>query len=110
MDKREYFFDPKTLKTKLVNWIKAWFEENGKNCNAVIGISGGIDSSVAAALCVEALGNWRVIGVMMPGSNSESAKSDIDYGNILINHLNIKSYTVSIADAGKRIRSSGCFG
>lgn len=103
MDKREYFFDPKTLKTKLVNWIKAWFEENGKNCNAVIGISGGIDSSVAAALCVEALGHWRVIGVMMPGSNSESAKSDIDYGNILINHLNIKSYTVSIEEAVKSI-------
>lgn len=108
------FLDAKPLKEGLVKWIKNWFEENGKDCNAVIGISGGIDSSVAAALCVEALGNWRVIGVMMPGSNSESAKSDIDFGNILINHLSIKSYTVSIEGAVKNIIhnivESGCNG
>ena len=43
-------------KDRIVQWIRDWFEENGKDCWAVIGISGGKDSSVAAALCVEALG------------------------------------------------------
>lgn len=106
------FLDAKPLKEGLVKWIKNWFEENGKDCNAVIGISGGIDSSVAAALCVEALGNERVIGVMMPKSDSASAKDDENHGNILIEHLNIKSYTVSIGDAVNsivhNIIASGC--
>ena len=59
-------FDAVKVKEQCVNWIKNFFEENGKGCNAVIGISGGKDSSVAAALCVEALGKDRVIGVLMP--------------------------------------------
>ena len=44
------------LKNRIVEWIKEWFESNGQGCNAVIGISGGKDSSIVAALCVEALG------------------------------------------------------
>jgi len=56
-------FDAKAVKSDLINWIRKWFEENGKGCNAVIGISGGKDSSVVAALCVEALGKDRVVGV-----------------------------------------------
>ena len=59
-------FDAKKVKNDIVRWIQRWFEENGKNCNAVIGISGGKDSSIVAALCVEALGKDRVIGVSMP--------------------------------------------
>ena len=59
-------FDAKTVKNEVVQWIRDWFEKNGKDCNAVVGISGGKDSSVVAALCVEALGKDRVFGVMMP--------------------------------------------
>ena len=59
-------FDAERVKNEIVEWIRKWFQENGPGCNAVIGISGGKDSSVAAALCVEALGKGRVIGVMMP--------------------------------------------
>lgn len=59
-------FDAERVKNEIVKWIQDWFQENGPDCNAVIGISGGKDSSVAAALCVEALGKDRVIGVMMP--------------------------------------------
>ena len=58
--------DAKKLKDACVDWIRAFFEENGKDCNAVVGISGGKDSSVVAALCAEALGRERVIGVLMP--------------------------------------------
>ena len=49
-------FDAYKVKDELVQWIRDWFEENGPGCNAVIGISGGKDSSVVAALCVEAPG------------------------------------------------------
>ena len=59
-------FDALKVKNDCVQWIRDFFEENGKGCNAVLGISGGKDSSVVAALCVEALGKDRVIGVLMP--------------------------------------------
>ena len=59
-------FDAEIVKTELVEWIRDWFNRNGKDCNAVIGISGGKDSTVVAALCAEALGKERVIGVLMP--------------------------------------------
>ncbi|MBQ2756507.1 MAG: NAD(+) synthase, partial [Oscillospiraceae bacterium] len=59
-------FNAEQVKNDIVKWIRDWFEVNGKGCNAVLGISGGKDSSVAAALCVEALGKDRVIGVLMP--------------------------------------------
>ena len=59
-------FDARKVTNQCVIWIRKFFEKNGKDCNAVVGISGGKDSSVVAALCVEALGKERVIGVMMP--------------------------------------------
>ena len=59
-------FNAEKIKNGCVAWIRDFFEKNGKGCNAVLGISGGKDSSVAAALCVEALGKDRVIGVLMP--------------------------------------------
>lgn len=73
-------------KDRIVQWIRDWFEENGKDCWAVIGISGGKDSSVAAALCVEALGRERVFGVLMP--NGE--QSDIDDAIRVATHLGIE--------------------
>lgn len=85
-------FDVKKVKDELVKWIRNWFEINGPGCNAVIGISGGKDSSVVAALCVEALGRERVIGVMMP----DGEQPDIDKSYELIGHLGIKSVKVDI--------------
>ena len=58
--------DYKRLKNDCVQWIHDWFEHNGKGCNAVVGLSGGKDSTIVAALCVEALGKEKVIGVAMP--------------------------------------------
>ena len=88
-------FNAKEVKGQAVRWIRDWFEENGKGCNAVIGISGGKDSSVVAALCVEALGKERVIGVTMPNG----VQPDIDDSVRLINHLGIKRYNVNIGAA-----------
>ena len=59
-------FNAEKTKNDIVEWIRKWFEENGQGCKAVVGLSGGKDSSVVAALCVEALGKDRVLGVMMP--------------------------------------------
>ena len=59
-------FDAALVKKDCIEWIRKFFEENGPGCNAVVGISGGKDSSIVAALCVEALGKERVIGVLMP--------------------------------------------
>ena len=75
-----------------IQWIRDWFAQNGKDCNAVIGISGGKDSSVVAALCVKALGKERVIGVLMP--NGE--QPDIDCSKQLVAHLGIPYYTINI--------------
>lgn len=88
-------FDAKKVKDECVSWIKSFFEENGKGCNAIVGISGGKDSSVAAALCVEALGKDRVIGVLMP----QGEQYDIDMAYMLVNHLGIKHYVVNIKAA-----------
>ena len=88
-------FDAKEMKKSLIQWIRDWFEKNGKGCNAVIGISGGKDSSVCAALCAEALGKERVIGVLMPNG----VQSDIADSRALVAHLGIPSATINIATA-----------
>ncbi len=88
-------FDALKVKNDCVAWIRDFFEQNGKGCNAVVGISGGKDSSIAAALCVEALGRERVIGVLMP----QGEQHDIDMAYLLVNHLGIKHYEVNIKAA-----------
>ena len=84
-------FDAVKVTKATVEWIQKWFEKNGPGCNAIIGISGGKDSSIAAALCVEALGKDRVIGVLMP--NGE--QSDIDMAKLLVEHLGIKHFIIN---------------
>lgn len=95
-------FDVKTYTEKCVEWIREFFEKNGKDCNAVLGISGGKDSSVAAALCVEALGKDRVIGVLMP--NGE--QFDISCSYDLVNHLGIKHFAVNIGGAVEALKAA----
>ena len=97
-----YKFDAKKIKDECVEWIREFFRENGPDCNAVLGISGGKDSSVAAALCVEALGKDRVIGVLMPCG----VQHDIDMAELLVNHLGIKHYVVNIKDAVEGLTNS----
>lgn len=88
-------FNAEAVKNEIVQWIRDFFEKNGKGCNAVIGISGGKDSSVAAALCVEALGKDRVIGVLMPNHN----QSDISASYALCDFLDIRHTVINIGHA-----------
>lgn len=88
-------FDAAKVKCECVEWIREFFEKNGKGCNAVVGISGGKDSSVVAALCAEALGKDRVVGVLMPCG----VQHDIDCAYRLVNFLGIKHYEVNIKAA-----------
>ena len=97
-----YSFDAKKVKNECVEWIREFFRQNGPDCNAVLGISGGKDSSVAAALCVEALGADRVIGVLMPCG----VQHDIDMAELLVKHLGIKHYVVNIKDAVEGLTGS----
>lgn len=95
-------FDARKIKDGCVDWIRSFFQENGPDCTAVVGISGGKDSSVVAALCVEALGKERVLGVLMPCGEQH----DIDMAYKLVNHLGIRHYEVNIKEAAEALKAS----
>lgn len=88
-------FDREKVKNEIVNWIRDWFEKNGKDANAVIALSGGKDSSISAALLVEALGKDRVYGVMIPNGSTK----DMDIAIELTELLGIKYCVIDIKDA-----------
>lgn len=95
-------FDAKRVKNQCVAWIQEFFRQNGPDCNAVVGISGGKDSSVVAALCVEALGKDRVLGVLMPCGEQQ----DIDMARLLVSHLGISSYEINIGEAVEAVKAA----
>ncbi len=95
-------FDVERVKQDLIAWLRAWFLQNGDGCSAVIGISGGKDSSVTAALCVAALGKERVLGVLMPNG----VQYDIADAKLLVRHLGIRHYVVNIAAAYAGVESA----
>ena len=90
-----YSFNAEKVTKEVVEWVRDLFERTASpTTNAVIGISGGKDSSVAAAVCAKALGKDRVIGVLMP----QGEQGDISYSHLLVDTLGIKSYTINIGD------------
>lgn len=95
-------FNVETATEGIIKWIQKWFETNGKGCNAVIGISGGKDSTVCAGLLVKALGKDKVIGVLMPNG----VQSDISDSEYICNFLGIKYYFINIANAYNDILKS----
>jgi NAD+ synthase len=88
-------FNAAKVKNEIIEWLRDYFEDNGKDCNAVVGISGGKDSSVTAALCVQALGKDRVYGVLMP----QGEQHDIGYSRELVSHLGIKHFVINIKNS-----------
>jgi NAD+ synthase len=95
-------FNAAKVKSELIEWIRGYFEKNGKDCNAVVGLSGGKDSSVTAALCVQALGADRVYGVLMP----QGEQHDIGYSQELVAVLGIKYFVINIKDSVDVLLSS----
>ncbi|MBR6237144.1 MAG: NAD(+) synthase [Firmicutes bacterium] len=95
-------FDAKKEIKNIVAWIKDWFEENGPKASAVIGISGGKDSSICAALLVKALGKDRVVGVLMP----DGTQSDISDSYQLVEHLGLKHYVINIGAATTALKDT----
>lgn len=93
---KEYKFNAEKEITHITNWIKDYFVGAGdSNTKAIIGISGGKDSTIAAALLVRALGSDRVIGVMMP----QGEQKDIEDAQEVCSILNISHYTINIGIA-----------
>lgn len=88
------------IKTECVRWIKEYFEKNGPGCKAVIGISGGKDSSVVASLCAEALGKERVLGILMP----QHKQDDIEYAFELAEFLGIPHRVVNIGHTADALK------
>lgn len=99
-------FNAKKVKDEIVQWIRDWFKKNGPGCNCVVGISGGKDSTVVAALCCEALGKDRVIGVMMP----QGEQSDINVSYDVVKHLGIRCIKVDIEPAVNAVIDSITYG
>ena len=95
-------FNAEKTKNEIIQWIKKYFDENGENCNAIVAISGGKDSSVTAALCVQALGKDRVIGVLLP----QGDQYDIGYSKELVSFLGIKHFVINIKDSVDALLSS----
>jgi len=93
-------FNAKKVKDDIVNWIADYFKDNGSaETKAVVGISGGKDSSIVAALCKEALGKERVLGVLMP----DGKQHDINVSYALCKTLGIESVEINIRNAVKSI-------
>jgi NAD+ synthase len=98
-------FDAKKTKNALVDWIRDYFKKNASEKTfAVIGISGGKDSSVCAALCCEALGSERVFGVLMP----RGIQKDIDIAEEVVSILGIPSAVINIGNATDVLLASVC--
>lgn len=92
---RPYSFDAKKTKDEIVTWIRNYFRKNGPDCNAVVGMSGGKDSTIVAALCCEALGKDRVFGVIMPNT----AMKDSDIAVEICEYLDIDYMDINIGEA-----------
>lgn len=78
----------------ITEWIKDYFEKNGKGCKAVLGISGGKDSCITAALLARALGKERVVGVLMP----DGVQPDISDSEAVVEFLGIEHKVVNIGE------------
>lgn len=83
----------KKLKDKAVAWLKAEFEKTGRD-TAVVGCSGGKDSSVVIALCVEALGAENVVAVLMPNGRQD----DFADATELVHHTGVRHAVVNISE------------
>ncbi len=96
--------DPKHELERIKEFIKVTIQHSLKKRGAVIGLSGGIDSAVVTALCVEALGNDRVTVVLMPEKDSSPDSKELALK--LISKYNISYHIEDMTDA---VKGLGCY-
>ena len=96
--------DPAAEVDRIANSLRDIVFTRFKRKGAVVGVSGGIDSSVVAALCVKALGRDRVVALFMP--ESESADESLVLGRILTESLGIQSIVENITPI---LDGAGCY-
>ena len=99
-------FNVKNVKNELVQWLKEWESKNAKGCNFVIGISGGKDSTIVAALLKECFGKDRVYGVLIPCGEQK----DIDVSRDVVRTLGVHSIEINIEDAFNTILNGITYG
>lgn len=87
----KYNFNVEKVTADLIQWCKDWFTKNGPYANAIIGMSGGKDSTVAAAILCKAIGSERVIGVLLP-SNGQG----LNDADLICDYLNMQFLTIPI--------------
>ncbi|MGC3996259.1 MAG: NAD(+) synthase [Anaeromyxobacter sp.] len=89
---------------RIAGQIREQVMGTSKKRGAVVGMSGGIDSSVVSALCVRALGKERVFGIFLP--ERDSSGESLKLGKLLADHLGIRSAVEDIAPA---LAGLGCY-
>ncbi len=89
---------------RLVPWIRETVLRRFGRKGAVVAISGGIDSSVVAALCVRALGAKRVLTLMLP--ETESSDDNARLGKLLADHIGVQTITENITPL---LDAAGCY-
>jgi NAD+ synthase len=82
-----------TVTTAVMDGLCAWLRDQLGDRKAVVGISGGVDSSVVAALCVRSVGASRVVAVRLPCGD---AGDDVHYQTMLVDHLGVISRKVDL--------------
>lgn len=103
-DKNVLTIDRPAEVARIATWFKAGVMGTLKKRGVVIGLSGGIDSSVCAALAVKALGPDKVFGLFMP--EHHSASESLELGQLFAKSLGIDAVTEPIAPA---LEGAGCY-
>ena len=96
--------DPAAETDRIANVLREQILGQLRRRGAVVGISGGIDSSVVTALCVRALGKEKVLGLFMP--EHHSSEDALRLGQMLANHFGIETVLEDIAPA---LEGLGCY-
>jgi NAD+ synthase len=96
--------DPRNETARIVDAIREHVESRLRRRGVVVGVSGGVDSAVVAALCVRALGRDRVLALLMP---EYSASSDsLALGQVVVKNLNVQTM---VEDIGPALEGLGCY-
>lgn len=89
---------------RIVKWMQQTVRKEMRKKGAVLGLSGGIDSSVVTALCVRAFGADRVLGIMMPEHDTKD--ESLTYGQLLADHFNVEAIVENISPM---LQGAGCY-